>query len=68
MFPDFGDFIEMNELARRFFRSSEGSTAIEYALMASGVALVIVTALSQVGTNLSSAFNGIASAFPSTGG
>lgn len=54
----------MIKAARQFIRSSEGATAIEYALLASGVALAIVTAVSTVGTNLSASFNHIAQAFP----
>ncbi len=42
----------------------QGVTAIEYALIASCIALVIVTAVGAAGTELSSSFTNIASAFP----
>jgi pilus assembly protein Flp/PilA len=54
----------MSKLLRRFMLCRQGVTAIEYALLGSGVALAIVTSVSTVGTQLSSAFNHIAGAFP----
>lgn len=38
----------------------EGATAIEYGLLAALIAVVIITAVSSVGTNLSSTFNAVA--------
>ena len=54
----------MAKLSRRFMVCRQGVTAIEYALLGSGVALVIVTAVGTVGTQLSSSFVNIANAFP----
>jgi len=54
----------MTKLLHRFMLCRRGVTAIEYALIASGVAIAIVTAVTTLGTNLSSAFTHIASAFP----
>jgi pilus assembly protein Flp/PilA len=54
----------MAKLSRRFMVCRKGVTAIEYALLGSGVALVIVTAVGTVGTQLSSSFVNIANAFP----
>jgi pilus assembly protein Flp/PilA len=54
----------MIKLARRFIRCCDGATSIEYAIMGSGVALVIVLAVGTVGTNLSASFSHIANAFP----
>jgi pilus assembly protein Flp/PilA len=54
----------MIELAFQFVRSREAATSIEYALMASGIALVIVGAVSTLGSNLSATFNAIANVFP----
>ena len=45
----------MTKLLRRFMLCRQGVTAIEYALIASGVALAIVTGVSTAGTQLSSA-------------
>jgi pilus assembly protein Flp/PilA len=48
-------------LAQAFAISNEkGVTAIEYGLIASLVAVVIITAVTLVGTNLSTTFNTIA--------
>jgi pilus assembly protein Flp/PilA len=44
----------------RFFRSESGATAIEYGLIAALIAVVIITALTNVGTRLSTKFSSIA--------
>ena len=49
----------------RFKRDEEGVTALEYGLIAALIAVVIITAVSTLGSNLSSTFNGIASHFQS---
>jgi Flp pilus assembly pilin Flp len=56
----------MTKLLRRFMLCRQGVTAIEYALIASCIALVIVivTAVGAAGTQLSASFTNIASAFP----
>jgi pilus assembly protein Flp/PilA len=54
----------MTKLLHRFMLCRRGVTAIEYALIASGVALAIVSGVSTTGTQLSSAFTHIATAFP----
>ncbi len=54
----------MTKLLHRFMLCREGVTAIEYALIASGVALAIVSGVSTTGTQLSLAFTHIAAAFP----
>ena len=46
-----------------FLRDDRGATSIEYALIASFVALFIVTAVSYTGTQLNTAFNGVANSF-----
>lgn len=50
----------MTKLLHRFMLCRKGVTAIEYALLGSGVALAIITAVSTVGTNLSASFTRIA--------
>ncbi len=42
----------MTPLITRFLKDRSGATAIEYGLMAGLIALVIVTALTTVGTKL----------------
>jgi len=44
----------------RFVKDESGATAIEYGLIAAGIAVVIITAVQAVGTNLTSWFNTIA--------
>jgi pilus assembly protein Flp/PilA len=43
--------------ARRFIRNESGATAIEYALICSLLAVVLVVALSNLGTRLSAEFS-----------
>jgi len=40
-----------------FLRSEDGATAIEYGLIAALIAVVIISALSMVGGNLTNTFN-----------
>ena len=54
----------MAKLLRRFMLCRQGVTAIEYALMGSGVALTIVTAVTTVGAQWRETFFHIANAFP----
>jgi pilus assembly protein Flp/PilA len=44
----------------KLFRDESGATAIEYGPIAALVAVVIVTALTTVGTNLKATFNTVA--------
>jgi len=50
----------MNSLLSRFVRDEAGATAIEYGLIAALIAVVIITALQTVGTNLKATFNTVA--------
>ena len=50
-----------NLLDRSLRRDDRGVTAVEYGLLVFFIALVIVTAVSLLGTTLSSIFNDIAS-------
>ncbi len=45
----------------RFIREEEGATAIEYGLIASLIAVVIIGAVTALGTGLTSTFNTVAS-------
>jgi pilus assembly protein Flp/PilA len=54
-------FYLLQDLAnRRPWKSEDGVTAIEYGLIAALVAVVIITAVTSVGTNLGVVFNGVA--------
>ncbi|MGH6977205.1 MAG: Flp family type IVb pilin, partial [Stellaceae bacterium] len=44
----------------KLFRDDAGATAIEYGLIAALIAVVIVTAVTTVGTKLSATFNTVA--------
>ena len=45
---------------RRFLKEEDGATAIEYALLASGIAAVIATATFLLGSKINSVFNRLA--------
>ena len=49
-------------LLARFLMNESGATAIEYGLIPALIAVVVITAVSKVGTNLSGKFNNIANA------
>lgn len=46
----------MRQLFSKFLRDASGATSIEYALIAAGISIVIVTVVSGIGTNLSTKF------------
>jgi pilus assembly protein Flp/PilA len=52
----------MSRLFKAFLSNQSGATAIEYALMASLIALALVSVLTQLGTKLSSEFSEISGA------
>jgi len=52
----------MKNLVSRFVRDESGATAIEYGLIAAGIAVVIIGAVSTIGTNLKSTFKAVGSA------
>jgi pilus assembly protein Flp/PilA len=49
----------MKILLSRFAKDESGATAIEYALIAAGIALAIITAVNTLGTTLSGKFSSI---------
>ena len=46
----------MKSLILSFFKNESGATAIEYGLIAAGIAVAIITAVNGVGSKLSSNF------------
>ena len=52
----------MREFIRRFASDDTGATAIEYGLIVALIAVVIITAVTSVGTNLRTKFNSVNSA------
>jgi pilus assembly protein Flp/PilA len=49
----------MKSLISAFFEDESGATAIEYGLIAAGIAIAIITAVQGVGTKLSTNFDSI---------
>lgn len=49
-------------LFKKFLRDEEGATAIEYALIAAGIAVVIALALTPIGTRIGVIFGNILTA------
>lgn len=52
----------MSAFIARFLKDQTGATAIEYGLIAGLISVVIIGAVTMVGTNLSAKFNTIATA------
>lgn len=46
-------------IVKRFLRDESAATAIEYGLIAAGIALAIISAVNGLGTNLRSKFTAI---------
>ena len=51
----------MTKLIARFVKDESGATAIEYGLIASGIALAVIAAVNGTGTKLSGTFTKITS-------
>ena len=51
-----------NFVSQPLRRDERGATAVEYGLMVALIAAVIVTAVTLIGTNLTSVFNKVANA------
>jgi pilus assembly protein Flp/PilA len=49
----------MGTLVKRFLCDDTGATAIEYGLIASGIAVAIITVVSSLGSNLNSVFGNV---------
>ena len=52
----------MSKFVSRFMKDESGATAIEYGLIAALIAVVIITAVTSLGTTLSTKFNTITTA------
>lgn len=50
---------------RQFWADEEGATAIEYGLLAALIAVVIITAVALIGTNLDKIFDKVAACLTS---
>jgi len=60
------EFLEMTSKISQFFKDlwkhEEGATAIEYGLIAALIAVIIIAAITLVGTDLSNMFNDVSNA------
>jgi pilus assembly protein Flp/PilA len=52
----------MSKLLTRFLKEESGATAIEYGLIAAGIALAIVAVVQGLGTNLNATFGSVQAA------
>jgi pilus assembly protein Flp/PilA len=52
----------MNRFITRFLKDESGATAIEYGIIAAGIAVVCIAAIRAVGTDLRAMFTAIAGA------
>lgn len=57
----------LTEVRHRFEQDSKGVTAIEYGLIAALIAVVIISTVKLVGTNLTQVFNKVATSLVQTG-
>jgi pilus assembly protein Flp/PilA len=54
-------YVRMTSLAAKALRADDrGVTSVEYGIMVALIAIVIITAVALVGTNLSNLFNNVA--------
>ena len=52
----------LNDDAWRFLQDEAGATAIEYGLIAAGIAVAIIVAVQTLGTNLNTTFSSVSTA------
>ncbi len=53
-------YVKLSESIRKFAADASGATAIEYGLIAAGIALAIVVAVGLLGTKLDAVFTNVA--------
>jgi pilus assembly protein Flp/PilA len=58
----------MKNLIARFVKDESGATAIEYGLIAAGIALAIITVVNGLGSKLATEFGNINSQIGGSGG
>lgn len=52
----------MRTLVLKFLRNEQGATAIEYGLIAAGIAVAIIATVQGLGTNLNNTFSTVSAA------
>jgi len=58
----------MTKFVTRFLKDESGATAIEYGLIAALIAVVIISGVSVLGTNLNDKFQSVADKVSTAGG
>ena len=53
-------YVKLSESIRKFAADASGATAIEYGLIAAGIAVAIIVAVGLVGTKLTAMFTTVA--------
>jgi pilus assembly protein Flp/PilA len=49
----------MTELILRFLRGNSGATSIEYAIMASGIAVAVIATVNGLGTTVNASYTSV---------
>ncbi len=57
-----GLYVNLSEKIRKFAADASGATAIEYGLIAAGIAVAIIVAVGLLGTELSAMFDAVTAA------
>jgi pilus assembly protein Flp/PilA len=52
----------MSQLLAGFYKDQSGATAIEYGLIAAGIAVAIIATVQALGTNLNTTFSSVSTA------
>jgi pilus assembly protein Flp/PilA len=52
----------MSRVVAQFLKDEQAATAIEYGLIAAGIAVAIITVVTTVGTNLNTTFTSVGNA------
>ena len=52
----------VGSIVRKFLVNEDGATAIEYGLIAAGIAVAIIVAVQTLGTNLNTTFTSVSTA------
>jgi pilus assembly protein Flp/PilA len=55
----------MKAMVWKFWKDESGATAIEYGLIAAGIAVVIITVVSNIGSSLNTKFTSVNNALSS---
>ncbi|MCO5130420.1 MAG: Flp family type IVb pilin [Xanthobacteraceae bacterium] len=58
----------MKNLVKRFAKDESGATAIEYGLIAAGIAVAIIAIVQSLGTTLNTQFDKVQKGIANTGG